>query len=117
MLPLSQAAFAQPTSEEIQLNPSYWGNQTPKGDSSDNEGYFGGMRALLSGAVKLPSPAGMASYWDFEQACQPVMKPHTTRILFFTFVNTVNTGYDGAVSDATLYVWINDPDSPHNKVS
>lgn len=92
------SAFTVPTADEKAQNPDYW------------SGYSLGV----ANSVLVPSPANAADYYDYRNnRVWPLFKPQTAGF----FPIAANVGYDNALMDAANYLWLNDPNSPHNKAS
>ena len=85
--------FATPSAEDLQLNPTYWA----------------GYRLGIAASRMMTFPAtGIKNYGDWRQKLQDLL------VVAGPTDNT-DVGYNAALLDAGLYLWLNDPNSPHRK--
>lgn len=97
MLEIPLTIFPNPTPEDENQNPEYWdGFDTGKS-----------MRAAV------PGPEPKDTYDSYRQSkIYPLLKP---ALIHFAVQNEA-VGFNEAIIIASNYRWVNEPDSPHNKV-
>lgn len=88
--------FFVPTPEMREGNFDFW--------SGNDQGI---LKAML-----LTFWVGAKTFTDWWNYVHQFQKP----IYFFGFPNAFNVGYNDAFETAIIYLWDNDPNSPHNKV-
>jgi hypothetical protein len=89
------SAFAAPSPDEKAQNPDYW------------NGYALGQAS----AGIMPSPAGAADFWAYAALVA------ATVLKLAGPTDNFNVGFNAGLLDARNWLWINDPNSPHNKAS
>jgi hypothetical protein len=97
MIDVPLTIFPTPTAEDLKENETYW------------QGFDAG-KAMRSA---VPGPEPLDSYESYRQTkIYPLLKP---ALIHFTVQNEA-VGFNEAVLIVANYRWVNEPNSPHNKV-
>lgn len=98
-VPFDEAAFNQPTPDEVQMNQAYW------------EGYGKGQMICtgIPGPAGAYDPAGLDDYRYYRTWVDPCFLPDSTE----GFPNQNAVGYNTALVDWLNYLWTHDLQSPN----
>ena len=103
MIPVPITAFNQPESQDMfDANPDYWSS------------YGNTARSIVAGSLKLadPAPPEVKDHPTYNALVMQMTVPAANN----GWVNNSAVGYNDAVWSGSNYLYLNDPNSPHNKV-
>jgi len=95
-----RTAFYTPTKADLDYNSDFW--------SGNNLGI---PKAMLLTFYLGPDPKNY-TYYDWTKYVEQFYKSQASS---YGFPNDFNDGYDDAFETAKIYLWNNDPSSPHIK--